>query len=92
MSFEIGGEQAQAEGIDVSMVVIADDVAVENSTWTQGRRGLGTALFAEKVLRSSWQSKDAKAPIFRIAQYGKEGDLFKILPALTAEAKKRLGK
>jgi dihydroxyacetone kinase-like protein len=49
MSFEIGGEQAQAEGIDVSMVVIADDVAVENSTWTQGRRGLGTALFAEKV-------------------------------------------
>jgi dihydroxyacetone kinase-like protein len=49
MSFEMGGDMAREEGMEVEMVVIADDVAVENSTWTQGRRGLGTALFAEKV-------------------------------------------
>jgi len=49
MSFEVGGELAAAEGIENELVVIADDVAVEDSTWTQGRRGLGTALFAEKV-------------------------------------------
>ena len=37
-------------------------------------------------------NKDAEAPIFKLARYGVVGDLFKFLPALTAEFKKRLGK
>jgi electron transfer flavoprotein alpha subunit len=37
-------------------------------------------------------NKDADAPIFKLAQYGIVGDLFKVLPALTAEFRKRLGK
>jgi electron transfer flavoprotein alpha subunit len=37
-------------------------------------------------------NKDAEAPIFKLAHYGIVGDLFKVLPALSAEFRKRLGK
>ncbi len=49
MNFEMAAEMAMAEGIEVASVVIDDDVAVENSTWTAGRRGVGATVLAEKI-------------------------------------------
>jgi phosphoenolpyruvate---glycerone phosphotransferase subunit DhaK len=49
MNFEMAAEMAMAEGIEVASIVIDDDVAVENSTWTAGRRGVGTTVLAEKI-------------------------------------------
>ena len=50
MNFEIAAELAQAEGIEVASVVIADDVAVKDSLYTAGRRGVGGTVLAEKIV------------------------------------------
>jgi dihydroxyacetone kinase-like protein len=49
MNFEMAAEMAGAEDIPVSSVVIDDDVAVNDSLYTQGRRGVGTTVLAEKI-------------------------------------------
>ncbi len=49
MNIEMAAELARAEGVPVESVVIDDDVAVKDSTWTAGRRGVGTTVLAEKI-------------------------------------------
>jgi phosphoenolpyruvate---glycerone phosphotransferase subunit DhaK len=49
MNFEMAAELAQAEGIEVRSVVINDDVAVQDSLYTAGRRGVGATVLAEKM-------------------------------------------
>ena len=49
LNFEMAAELAQAEGIEVGSVVINDDVAVHDSLYTTGRRGVGTTVLAEKI-------------------------------------------
>lgn len=49
LNFEMAAELAEAEGIPVRTVLVADDVAVEDSTWTAGRRGVGTTVLVEKI-------------------------------------------
>jgi phosphoenolpyruvate---glycerone phosphotransferase subunit DhaK len=50
MSFDTGREMAEAVGIEVRTVVINDDVAVKDSTWTVGRRGVAGNFFVIKAV------------------------------------------
>jgi phosphoenolpyruvate---glycerone phosphotransferase subunit DhaK len=49
MNFEMAADLARAEGIEVEAVVTDDDVAVQDSLYTAGRRGVGSTVLAEKV-------------------------------------------
>ncbi|BFV56915.1 dihydroxyacetone kinase subunit DhaK [Kitasatospora sp. CMC57] len=49
MNFELAAELAAEEGIEVRTVLVNDDVAVEDSTWTAGRRGTGATVLVEKT-------------------------------------------
>jgi dihydroxyacetone kinase-like protein len=56
MNFDLAAELAQAEGIDVKSVTIADDVAVQDSLYTAGRRGVGGTVLAEKIVGAAAES------------------------------------
>jgi phosphoenolpyruvate---glycerone phosphotransferase subunit DhaK len=49
MNFEMAAELCRAEGIDVESVLVDDDVAVQDSLYTAGRRGVGTTVLMEKI-------------------------------------------
>jgi len=49
MNFEMAADLARAEGMKVQNILIDDDVAVKDSLWTAGRRGVGTTVIAEKI-------------------------------------------
>ena len=50
MNFEMAAELAAEQGIRVETVVVADDVAVEDSLYTAGRRGVGLTVLLEKIV------------------------------------------
>src|SRR2546425_11966035 len=49
LNFQMAAEMAEDEGIEVVPVVINDDVAVQDSLYTAGRRGTGATVFVEKI-------------------------------------------
>ncbi len=49
MNFEMAADLAGDEGLTVEQVVIDDDVAVKDSLYTAGRRGVGATVLAEKI-------------------------------------------
>lgn len=49
MNFEMAGEMAEADGIAVKQVVVNDDVAVKDSLYTVGRRGVAGTVFVHKI-------------------------------------------
>jgi dihydroxyacetone kinase-like protein len=49
MNFEMAADMARDEGIDVKQVVVNDDVAVDGSLYTVGRRGVAGTVFVHKI-------------------------------------------
>jgi dihydroxyacetone kinase-like protein len=49
LNFETAAELMDAEGTAVRTVLVDDDVAVKDSTWTAGRRGVGGTVLVEKI-------------------------------------------
>ena len=64
LNFEMAAELCQMQGIPVEAVVINDDVAVEDSLYTAGRRGVGATVLAEKICGAA---AERGIPLDRIA-------------------------
>ena len=63
MNFDLAADLLKAEGIDVQSVLTDDDVAVENSLYTAGRRGVGLTVIMEKLLGAAAEQKATLAEI-----------------------------
>src|SRR5512139_1998346 len=57
MNFEMAGDLARGESITVESVVTNDDVAVQDSLYTAGRRGVGITVLAEKICGAAAEQK-----------------------------------
>jgi dihydroxyacetone kinase-like protein len=70
MNFEMAAELAAAEtGVEVVSVVTDDDVAVQDSTWTAGRRGVGVTVLLEKIAGAA---AEERRPLKEIADIARE--------------------
>ena len=56
MNFEMAAELAADSGVQVRSVVVDDDVAVQDSLYTAGRRGVGTTVILEKLAGAAAES------------------------------------
>jgi len=72
MNFQLAAELAGDEGIKVESVLVNDDVAVEDSTWTAGRRGTGATPIVEKVAGALAESGGDLASVAAVARKANE--------------------
>jgi len=68
MNFEMAAEMADGENIKVAQVVVNDDVAVENSTWTTGRRGIAGTIFVHKIAGAKAETGAELDEVARVAE------------------------
>jgi phosphoenolpyruvate---glycerone phosphotransferase subunit DhaK len=68
MNFKLAAEDAADAGIAVESVLIDDDVAVEDSLYTAGRRGVGATVLAEKIAGAAAERRDDVAAVAAIAR------------------------
>ncbi len=68
LNFKLAAEDAADDGIAVESVLIDDDVAVEDSTYTAGRRGVGATVLAEKIAGAAAERGDDVAAVAAVAR------------------------
>src|SRR5690349_3944747 len=69
LNFEMAAELAEAEGIQVASVVTNDDVAVQDSLYTAGRRGVGVTVLLEKIVGGL---AETGAPLAQVADLARQ--------------------
>jgi phosphoenolpyruvate---glycerone phosphotransferase subunit DhaK len=67
LNFEMAAELASDDQIEVAQVVVNDDVAVQDSLYTAGRRGVGATVFVEKIAGALAERNAALADVAAVA-------------------------
>lgn len=68
MNFDLAREMAEADGIQTMTVVTNDDVAVEDSLYTTGRRGIAGTVFVHKIAGARAEEGASLEDVHRVAQ------------------------
>src|SRR4051812_42541369 len=68
LNFEMAADLAKGEGIEVEAVVTNDDVAVQDSLYTAGRRGVGITVIAEKICGAAADEGKSLADVAEICR------------------------
>lgn len=68
MNFEMAADLASEEGIETETVLVDDDVAVQDSTFTAGRRGTGATLLVEKIAGALAEEGADRAAVARMGR------------------------
>ncbi len=68
MAFDMGKEMAESEGVRTEILMINDDVAVKDSTYTIGRRGVAGNFFVIKAVGAASERGDELEEVVRIGK------------------------
>ncbi|WP_373457103.1 dihydroxyacetone kinase subunit DhaK [Mycoplasma sp. 3686d] len=68
LNFEMAAEMSRSEGINVKTVIVNDDIAVENSLYTAGRRGVAGTVFVHKIAGSAAENHNDLESVYKLAQ------------------------
>jgi dihydroxyacetone kinase-like protein len=68
MNFKLAAEDAADEGIAVESVLVDDDVAVQDSLYTAGRRGVGATVLVEKIAGAAAERRDKVESVAAVAR------------------------
>ncbi|WP_407892334.1 dihydroxyacetone kinase subunit DhaK [Lacticaseibacillus sp. N501-2] len=68
MNFDMAKDMAEMDDIKVASIVVDDDIAVENSLYTQGRRGVAGTIFMHKILGNAAQNGASLEDLSKLAK------------------------
>ena len=68
MNFQMAADMLEADGIEVAQVIVNDDVAVQDSLYTAGRRGVGGTVLVEKMIGACAEQGASLAEVKRVAE------------------------